>query len=207
MVYRTAAVSLLVAAWMMASALPAVDLVYRRGRFQFFDSQETSVFFFWFALSLPFWAAQALYARAFYAAGNTMTPMVAGTVVTLLSLPVYSWMFNTLGVVGLAIASDIGIVAHTLVLGALLDRGRLVPAGAMPWREISKALVTALVAGAASYGASRVIALDGSRAADFEVLGIVSITWAGAVAAGLWFTRSQLPGLLRRPGGAISPNE
>ena len=207
MVYRTAAVSLLVAAWMMASALPAVDLVYRRGRFQFFDSQETSVFLFWFALSLPFWAAQALYARAFYAAGNTLTPMVAGTVVTLASLPMYSWMFDTLGVVGLAIASDIGIVAHTLVLAVLLDRRRLVPARVMPWREISKALATALVAGAAAYGASRVVALDGSRAADFEVLGVVSITWAGAVAAGLWLTRSDLPGLLRRPGGAISPSE
>jgi putative peptidoglycan lipid II flippase len=207
MVYRTAAVSLLVAAWMMASALPLVDLVYRRGRFQFFDSQETSVFLFWFALSLPFWAAQALYARAFYAAGNTLTPMVAGTVVTLASLPVYSWMFSTLGVVGLAIASDLGIIAHTLVLAVLLDRRRLVPAGAMPWREISKALVTALVAGAAAFGASRVVALDGSRTADFKVLGIVSITWAGAVAAGLWLTRSQLPGWLRRPGGTISPNE
>ena len=207
MVYRTAAVSLLAAAWMMASALPLVDLVYRRGRFQFFDSQETSIFLFWFALSLPFWAAQALYARAFYAAGNTLTPMVAGTVVTLASLPVYSWMFTTLGVVGLAIASDIGIAAHTLVLGVLLDRRRLVPAGAMPWLEISKALATALVAGAASLGASRVIALDGSRTADFAVLGIVSITWAGAVAAGLWLTRSELPGLLRRPGGAISPSE
>jgi putative peptidoglycan lipid II flippase len=207
MVYRTAAVALLAAAWMMASALPLVDLVYRRGRFQFFDSQETSLFLFWFALSLPFWAAQALYARAFYAAGNTLTPMLAGTVVTLASLPVYSWMFHTLGVVGLAIASDLGIAAHTLVLAVLLDRRRLVPAGAMPWLEISKALATALVAGAAALGASRVIALDGSRTADFEVLGIVSITWAGAVAAGLWLTRSELPGLLRRPGGAISPSE
>ncbi|MGH9492399.1 MAG: murein biosynthesis integral membrane protein MurJ [Terriglobales bacterium] len=205
MVYRTAAVSVLVAAWMMAAALPLVDLVYRRGRFQFFDSQETSVFFFWFALSLPFWAAQALYARAFYAAGNTMTPMVAGTVVTLASLPVYSWMFNTLDVMGLAIASDIGIMAHTLVLAVLLHRRRLVPADAMPWLEISKALATALVAGAAAYGTSRVIALDGSRSADFEVLAVVSITWAGAVAAGLWLTRSELPGLLRRPGAAVSP--
>lgn len=207
MVYRTVAVSVLVAAWMMAAALPLVDLVYRRGRFQFFDSQETSIFLFWFALSLPFWAAQALYARGFYAAGNTMTPMVAGTVVTAASLPVYSWMFNTLGVVGLAIASDIGIVAHTLVLAVLLDRRRLVPARAMPWLEISKALATALVAGAAAFGTSRVIVLDGSRAADFEVLAVVSLTWAGAVAAGLWLTRSELPGSLRRPGAGISPSE
>src|SRR5574341_52410 len=207
MVYRTAAVSLLAAAWMMASALPLVDLVYRRGRLQFFDSQETSLFFFWFALSLPFWAAQALYARAFYAAGNTLTPMVAGTVVTLVSLPVYSWMFATMGVVGLAIASDIGIAAHTLVLAVLLDRQKLVPAGAMPWLEISKVLATALVAGAAAFGASRVIELDGSRAADFQVLAVVSVTWAGAVAAGLWLTRSELPGSLRRPGGGISPSE
>src|SRR5271167_4689480 len=78
-VYRIVAASLLGTSLMAVAALPLIDLVYRRGHFQFSDSLTTAIYFFWFSLSLAFWAAQALYARAFYAAGNTLTPMVAAT--------------------------------------------------------------------------------------------------------------------------------
>src|SRR5882672_5039551 len=88
-VYRISALSFLTSALMMVASLPLIDLVYRRGHFSFGDSQETAVYFFWFSLSLAFWAAQGLYARAFYAAGDTLTPMVASTLITLASLLVY----------------------------------------------------------------------------------------------------------------------
>src|SRR5436305_6856169 len=107
---------------MMAIALPLIDLVYRRGRFTFADSESTAIFFFWFALSLALWSAQALYARGFYAAGDTFTPMAAGTVITLASLPMYAWFFRVYSAVGLAIASDIGILVHTVALAVLLHR-------------------------------------------------------------------------------------
>src|SRR5579862_5172875 len=99
---------------MMAAAFPLIDLVYRRGRFLVSDTRTTAVYFFWFALSLAFWSAQALYARAFYAAGDTLTPMVASTIITVASIPMYGFLFRTMSVTGLAIASDIGIVANTL---------------------------------------------------------------------------------------------
>ncbi|MGH9580607.1 MAG: lipid II flippase MurJ, partial [Terriglobales bacterium] len=197
-VYRVSALGFLASAWMVAAALPLVDLVYRRGRFQFSDSATTAAYFLWFALSLGLWAAQALYARAFYAAGNTVTPMVAGTLVTLASLPVYAWLFRTLDVVGLAMASDLGILGHTVVLGWLLHRQGLVPLGTLPWTELGKALATAVAAGAAGGAVARTVALDGSRAADATVLALVSVTWAGAAAAGLWLTRSELPRMWRR---------
>ena len=41
-VYRISAASLLSTAWMMPAALPLIDLVYRRGRFNFQDSRETA---------------------------------------------------------------------------------------------------------------------------------------------------------------------
>src|SRR6266702_3809360 len=82
-IYRIVATSLLATSFMMAAALPLIDLVYRRGQFLFSDSQETALYFFWFALSLCFWAAQGLYSRAFYAAGNTFVPMVATSLITL----------------------------------------------------------------------------------------------------------------------------
>jgi len=76
-IYRIVSVALLASSFMTAAALPLIDLVYRRGHLLFSDSQTTAVYFFWFSLSLAFWSAQGLYARAFYAAGNTLTPMIA----------------------------------------------------------------------------------------------------------------------------------
>jgi len=205
-VYRISAASFLASAWMMPAALPLIDLVYRRGRFHFQDSRETALYFFWFTLSLALWSAQALYARAFYAAGNTLTPMIASTIVVLASLPVYSVLFRRDGVGGLAIASDVGILLHTLALAWLLNRSGLVRLIEMPWSELSKALTTAVLAGMACYAASSLVVVDGSRKADLLSLAVISAVWVAAVALGLWITRSNLPRELRRKKAPATPN-
>jgi len=205
-VYRISAASLLSSAWMVPAALPLIDLVYRRGRFNFQDSRETAIYFLWFTLSLALWSAQALYARAFYAAGNTLTPMIASTIVVLVSLPVYSAMFHHFGVTGLTIASDIGILLHTLALAWLLNHSGLVRLREMPWRELMKSLATALLAALACYTAARAVVIDGSRGADLRALGVISAVWLVAVALGLWITRSDLPRELRRKKAPATPN-
>jgi len=208
-VYRVSAAALLATGWMMAAALPLIDLVYRRGRFTFADTQTTAIYFFWFSLSLALWSAQGLYARAFYAAGDTLTPMVAVTIITAASLPVYSILFRTFGVVGLAWASDIGIGANLLALAWLLHHKRLVSLGELRWRELGKAAGVAVIAGGISFEVAKIVPLQssgrGSRAADVMQLALVSLTWAAAVAAGLWLLRSKLPEDLRRRKGAVYP--
>jgi putative peptidoglycan lipid II flippase len=201
-VYRISAASFLATGWMMAAALPLIDLVYRRGRFLFSDTQTTAVYFFWFSLSLVLWSAQGLYARAFYAAGDTLTPMTAVSVITAASLPIYSFLFHTFGVVGLAWASDIGIGMNLVALAWLLHYCKLIPLGEMRWGELGKAALTGVVAGAVSLEVAKIVPLStagaGSRVADVLRLGLITVTWAGAVAAGLWLLRSELPGDLRR---------
>jgi putative peptidoglycan lipid II flippase len=197
-VYRITAASLLLTGWMMAIAVPLIDLVYRRGHFTFADSESTGLYFFWFSLSLALWSSQALYARAFYASGNTLTPMVATTLITLASLPIYSLLFRTLSVTGLAIASDLGIAANALAIALLLHVRGMVPLGGLHWRELGKAALIGAVSGGLSYEVMQVVTLNGSRTADLAALGLGSLTWAAAVAAGLWLLRSQLPADLRR---------
>jgi putative peptidoglycan lipid II flippase len=208
-VYRVSAASFLATGWMMAAALPLIDLVYRRGKFLFADTQVTAIYFFWFSLSLALWSAQGLYARAFYAAGDTFTPMAAVSIVTLASLPVYSILFRTFGVVGLAWASDIGIGANLLVLAWLLHRRNLVSLGELRWGEVGKAALTAVVAGGISFEVAKIVPLPasghGSRAADLMQLALVSVTWAAAAAGGLWLLRSDLPRDLRRREGTAYP--
>jgi putative peptidoglycan lipid II flippase len=201
-VYRVAAASFLATGWMMAAAVPLIDLVYRRGRFLLSDTQTTAVYFFWFSLSLAFWAAQGLYARAFYAAGDTLTPMVAVTVITAASLPVYTLLFHHYGVVGLAFASDIGIGANLIALACLLHYRKMVSLRTLRWDELGKSAVTATVAGGICFGVSRSLPLSvyshSIRIVDLLQLGLISVTWAAAAAAGLWLLKSQLPNDLRR---------
>ena len=201
-VYRVAAASFLATGWMMAAAFPVIDLVYRRGRFTLSDTQTTAVYFFWFSLSLALWSAQGLYARAFYAAGDTLTPMVAVTLITSASLPIYSFLFHHYGVVGLAFASDIGIGANLLALACLLHYRKMVSLRTLRWDELGKSALTAVVAGVISLEVAKIVPLPayghGSRVTDVLQLGLISVTWAAATAVGLWLLKSQLPNDLRR---------
>jgi putative peptidoglycan lipid II flippase len=203
-VYRVGAASMLASAWMMGAALPLIDLVYRRGRFNFADTQATAVYFFWFSLSLICWAAQGLYARAFYAAGDTLTPMTAASIITVASLPMYSFLYRVFGVIGLAWASDIGILTNLVVLALLLHRRKFVSLGGLHWDELGKALLVSVIAGAISLRLARIVPLN-SRLADVLQLALVSLTWAAAVLGGLWLLRSELPRDLRRRKQAAYP--
>lgn len=197
-VYRITAASLLLTGWMIAIALPIVDLVYRRGSFTFADSRSTALYFLWFSLSLAMWSSQALYARAFYASGNTLTPMVASSLITVASLPMYKLLFHTFSVTGLAIASDLGIAANTVVIALLLHIRGMVPLGGLNWKELGKSTLTGAVSAVLSYEVIKGIALNGSRRGDLIAVALGSLTWAAAVAAGLWLLRSELPGDLRK---------
>jgi len=98
------------------------------------------------------WSAQSIYARAFYAAGNTFLPMVAGTIVTVVSLPFYAGLYRTWGAMGLAIASDVGIALQTLVLAVLLHQRRMVSLAGLDYRELGRCLIAGAAAGAAVWG-------------------------------------------------------
>jgi putative peptidoglycan lipid II flippase len=204
-VYRVGSAALLVTALMVTAALPLVDLAFHRGHFSLRDSISTATYFAWFSLSLALWSAQALYARAFYAAGDTMTPMVASTLIVIASLPVYSAMFHRFGFAGLAMASDLGIFLHTLVIAWLLNYRKLVRFDGLPWGEVGKALATAVVAGLLCYAVASRLATVGNWRSDLLSMAEIGATWLFVVAAGMWATRSTLWSELRRRKPAPVP--
>ena len=106
-----------------------------------------------FSVSLFLWSAQAIYARAFYAAGNTFVPMAAGTMVTLVSLPIYYALYHWQGAMGLAIASDIGIALQTVTIAVLLHQRRMVSLASLDYAELGRCLLAALAGGAAVWAA------------------------------------------------------
>jgi putative peptidoglycan lipid II flippase len=133
---------------MVALGLPAVELIYLGGRFSAADCRECAGYFAVFSISLFLWSAQAIYSRAFYAAGNTLIPMVASTMVTLLSLPIYYSLYHAYGAIGLAIASDLGIALQTVSLAVLLHQRRMVSLASLDYTEMGRCLLAAIASGA-----------------------------------------------------------
>jgi putative peptidoglycan lipid II flippase len=204
-VSRLIAFSLLGSAVMIALARPAVDIIFRRGSFHAADATATANYFAIFAISLALWTAQAIYARAFYAAGETFAPMLAGTIITIASIPIYWQLHEHFGVIGLAWASNIAILLQTGTLAILAHRRSLVPlygpAGspyAGPNRpEIARAATAALVSLAGVTLLLHLIAQPQTYRGDIISLALGGLTWAILAAGTLHLTGSDLLTQLR----------
>ncbi len=146
-VSRVASLGLLAASGMVVLGWPAIDLIFTGGRFSAADARECSLYFAIFSVSIFLWSAQAIYARAFYAAGVTFAPMVASTIVTAVSLPIYDAFFHWRGATGLALASNAGIVLQTLTFALLLHQRRMVSLASLDYAEMGRCLLAAFTSG------------------------------------------------------------
>ncbi|WP_446744854.1 murein biosynthesis integral membrane protein MurJ [Silvibacterium acidisoli] len=191
-VSRILAFSILLTAFMIAMAFPAVDLFLRGGAFHRADSGTMASYFAIFSVSLCLWSAQAIYARAFYAAGNTLTPMVAGTIVTIASLPIYWSLYQAMGAPGLAIASDVGILIQTLTLAILLNRRKMAPLRGLEYAELGRSLVAAGLSYAALAGLLRFFSTT-SRMRELLLLCVASVVFVAIAGGVLKITGSALP--------------
>lgn len=195
-VSRVSALGLLAASGMIALAPALVDLVLRGGQYKAVDTAQTAGYFAVFSIALFLWSAQAIYARAFYAAGNTLTPMIAGSAVTLVSWPIYAALFRWHGVTGLAIASDIGITLQTLALAVLLHRRRMVSLASIDYRELGRCVAAGAVSGAAVwaavFGVSHVLPVQ-TRWLDAAELLLGSALWLALAGWSLDRLGSALP--------------
>jgi putative peptidoglycan lipid II flippase len=203
-VSRLIAFSLLGSAAMIALANPGVDLIFRRGSFNAADAASTATYFAIFAISLALWTAQAIYARAFYAAGETFAPMLAGTVITIVSIPIYWQLHQHFGVVGLAWASNLAILFQTGTLAVLAHRRHLVPLFGPPGQyagldrlEIIRAAAAAIVSLAGVTLLLHLIPQPQTYRGDIIALIFGGITWAILAAASLHLTGSKLLTQLR----------
>jgi putative peptidoglycan lipid II flippase len=211
-VSRVTSLGLLIASGMVALGQPMIDLVFSGGRFSHADASLCAAYFSVFSLSMFLWSAQAIYVRAFYAAGNTMTPAVAGTIITIVSWPIYVALFHWYGAMGLAIASNIGIALQTVTIAVLLHQRHMVSLASLDYQELGRCLLAAFTSGAGVWLAVWVtrgllVHLPGApllrhtRLTDLAVLVVGSAVWLAITKTVLEKAGSALPRVaLRRLG-------
>ena len=125
------ALSVLAGAGFIALARPIVELVYEHGAFNAIDMEIVALLTVTFGFAVPGWITQQIIVRAFYARGDTVRPMVLGTILSVLVIPLYMSLADSHGVQGLAAAGVIGMsasaVATLLYARALHGAPKFIP--------------------------------------------------------------------------------
>ena len=139
------------ALWMTAAAWPVVATIFQGGRFGPAEVAAATPLTQLLLAPTPFWLLYMVLVRAYYAHGDTITPAVTGSIVTLCCLPVYYYWAVPQGVWAIAAVSGISVSGYVLWLvgiwwrrhggGAFVGLTMLVgktlacslPAGALAW--------------------------------------------------------------------------
>jgi putative peptidoglycan lipid II flippase len=111
-----------VSALTIAQSRPLVYFIYSHTRMSHADLDATAASLVFFSIAMVAWGVQGILARGFYAARDTMTPAVTGTVLTVLALPLYWLLVHRMQHLGLALASSTGVILYALIMFILLDR-------------------------------------------------------------------------------------
>lgn len=200
---------------------PLVAVLLQHGRFTAANTAETAVALSCYALGLFAWSGQAVLARAFYAMQDTRTPVVIGTLVTLVFIPLNFLFMRGLGLghAGLALATSVAAGLNWgIMLGVLEKRLRGKPAedGQSPGLGLRRlavslsrigaaSLVAGLVAWAILLGMSTILPATMS----VKVRGLLEMLVAGGLGVATYVATlrvagaeelRQLAGMLRRRG-------
>ncbi len=134
-----------------ALADPFVALVYLRGAFGEGDARAVADTLRVFALAVPAWIAQTVAVRPFYARRDFWRPMLLGTAIALLAIPLYLALGPPFGARGLAGAGAIAITANALATLALARWLHGAPHFAPLASTALRALLISLPAAAAAF--------------------------------------------------------
>ncbi|MEJ5299663.1 MAG: murein biosynthesis integral membrane protein MurJ [Thermodesulforhabdaceae bacterium] len=101
---------------MAAVAEPAVGLIFQQGKFELSDTVKTARLLQLYLTAVPLWAFQQILGRGFYVAGDTLSPVVIGTITTIIALPMFFAGSRYLGGEGVVGASVIGFLLYSVAL-------------------------------------------------------------------------------------------
>ena len=105
-------------------AYPVVTFLLQSGHFNAGDTAVTARALQFYSVGIFAWSAQAILTRGFYALQDTRTPVISGTVMTVVFIGM-NWLViheTGMGVGGLALATSIAATLHMVVMYVLLRR-------------------------------------------------------------------------------------
>ncbi len=131
--------------FIIAMADPLVRTAYMGNQFHPSDVPVTVVPLIWYSVGIFAWAGQRVIAPGFFALQDTITPVVIGTVSTLIFLPLNFILMRAMGTGGIALATTIGISLHFFAMTWFLRRRLHGLEGTKTLKTVCRILVAAAV--------------------------------------------------------------
>jgi putative peptidoglycan lipid II flippase len=130
------------------------DGLYTRGQFTAFDASQTAAALFFYGLGTPAFVLQQLYSRAFFARGDTKSPMRFALVSVAVNIVFGVVLFKMIGVKGIAAATAIASWLNVAQMAVVLGRNGEYGPSAQTWSRLSRILLASLGMGALMAAAS-----------------------------------------------------
>lgn len=116
--------SIAAAGLLAALALPVVRTLFERYAYTESDASAAASALFFYAFAIPIWGGLQILSRAFYAKRAMWTPVLVGTGVTVIAIPLYWLLTDTFGIDGVALASVLALGLYLGVLALMWYSGR-----------------------------------------------------------------------------------
>jgi putative peptidoglycan lipid II flippase len=180
-----------ISAIMFVLAPQIVTAVFQYGRFEAADTHATALCLQMFAFGITFWCMHPILMRGFFAIHVSVTPIVIGTITTVLFVGL-SWSLTAtpLSYLGLPLASSLSAGALALMLMLFLNRkvGNIDPAGVAV--TLGKSLLAALALVAVLYAGLAILPTGVGEGRNLWA--IVTILVAGLAASWAYYFVSRL---------------
>ncbi len=169
---------------MYVLAEPIVVLLFQHGHFSALDSVRTAAPLRFYAVGIFAWSAQAILTRAFYSMQDSRTPVMSGSIMTVVFIAMNWFVVNdtTWGVAGLAAATSIAATLHMVVLLVCLDLRLRKIAGIPLLASATKTMIASAAMCVVSVGARTLIGLMATIFGDHLTAGLQAII-TGAIGA------------------------
>ncbi len=108
--------------FLIVMADPLIRTIYMGGEFRPSDVGAAVIPLIWYSVGIFAWAGQRIVAPGFFALQDTVTPVVIGSVATVIFIPLNYVLMRMMGTGGIALATSIGISIHFLGMTWFLKR-------------------------------------------------------------------------------------
>lgn len=186
------------------SAHPIVATLFVRGAFDAVDAAATAAALAAYALGLPAYVLNKVLAPAFFARGDTATPVKVGVATVALNIGLALLLMRPLGHVGLALATAIAAIGNVAALGGVLVRRGQFVLDARLRARLPRMAAASLAMGAVLWAAAPLVwrpelGFHGARWLGLAALIALGLAAYGAAALALGAARlGEIRSMLRR---------
>ena len=138
--------------FLVVMADPLVRTIYMDGEFLPSNVAPVAILLIWYSVGIFAWAGQRIVAPGFFAMQDTLTPVLIGTVSTVIFLPLNMILMKVMGAPGIALATTIGISIHFLGMTWFLRKRLGGLEGRKVLRTVGLSLAAAAVMGVVCFG-------------------------------------------------------